>query len=278
LTRYGIACPTISGASTGSFEFEAASGLYTELQCGSYIIFMEADYGRDRDRDGAPFTTFEPSLYVWATVMSRPAEDGAIVDAGLKTLAFDSATYERVSDEHGRLGVSAATNRLGLGDKIRLIPGHCDRQPPRFPPPRAGEGLGGGTGMSVSAATASSRSGRSPPAAPFIDGCRSELANNNGRWIVALHEADVSALSTNALVRGKPVPACYFSRRSLTKKSKKVWRVLRPLGDGGVTSPGGRGPSSPRILVPWAWRASRGSVEAVKTHRTAGENAALGLG
>jgi 3-hydroxy-D-aspartate aldolase len=68
--------------------------------------------------------------------MSRPAEDRAIVDAGLKALAFDSgpplvcdepaATYERASDEHGRLAVSAATNRLGLGDKIRLIPGHCD--------------------------------------------------------------------------------------------------------------------------------------------------------
>ena len=65
-----------------------------------------------------------------------PAEDRAIVDAGLKALAFDSgpplvcdepaATYERASDEHGRLAVSAATNRLGLGDKIRLIPGHCD--------------------------------------------------------------------------------------------------------------------------------------------------------
>ena len=25
-----------------------------------------------------------------------------------------------------RLALSAATNRLGLGDKIRLIPGHCD--------------------------------------------------------------------------------------------------------------------------------------------------------
>jgi 3-hydroxy-D-aspartate aldolase len=37
-----------------------------------------------------------------------------------------AATYERASDEHGRLAVSAATNRLGLGDKIRLIPGHCD--------------------------------------------------------------------------------------------------------------------------------------------------------
>jgi len=63
------------------------------------------------DRDGGPFTTFEPSLYVWATVMSRPAEGRAIVDAGLKALAFDSgppfvcdepaATYERASDEHG---------------------------------------------------------------------------------------------------------------------------------------------------------------------------------
>ncbi len=97
---------------------------------------MDADYGRNRDRDGAPTKAFEPSLFVWATVMSRPAADCAIVDAGLKALAFDSgpplvcdepaATYERASDEHGRLAVSAATNRLGLGDKIRLIPGHCD--------------------------------------------------------------------------------------------------------------------------------------------------------
>ena len=41
----------MTGAGTGSFEFEAASGVYTELQCGSYI-FMDADYGRNRDRDG----------------------------------------------------------------------------------------------------------------------------------------------------------------------------------------------------------------------------------
>src|SRR5205814_10296799 len=78
----------------------------------------------------------EPSLFVWATVMSRPAEDRAIVDAGLKALSFASgaplvcdepaATYERASDEHGRLGVSGATNRLGLGDNIRLVRGDCD--------------------------------------------------------------------------------------------------------------------------------------------------------
>ena len=135
LAHHGIACPTVTGAGAGTFEFESASGVYTELQCGSYI-FMDADYGRNLDHDGAPTKAFEPSLFVWATVMSRPTEDRAIVDAGLKALAFDSgpplvcdepaATYERASDEHGRLAVSAATNRLALGDKLRLIPGHCD--------------------------------------------------------------------------------------------------------------------------------------------------------
>ena len=135
LARHGIDCPTITGAGTGTFEFETGSGVYTELQCGSYI-FMDADYGRNLDRDGAPTKAFEPSLFVWATVMSRPAEDRAIVDAGLKALAFDSgpptvwdepaATYERASDEHGRLAVTGATNRLHIGDKLRLVPGHCD--------------------------------------------------------------------------------------------------------------------------------------------------------
>jgi 3-hydroxy-D-aspartate aldolase len=114
LARHGIDCPTVTGA--GTFEFESASGVYTELQCGSYI-FMDADYGRNLDRDGAPTKAFESSLFVWATVMSRPTEDRAIVDAGLKALA---------SDEHGRLGISGATNRLQIGDKIRLVPGHCD--------------------------------------------------------------------------------------------------------------------------------------------------------
>jgi 3-hydroxy-D-aspartate aldolase len=88
LARNGIECPTITGAGTGTFEFETGSGVYTELQCGSYI-FMDADYGRNQDRDGTPTMAFEPSLFVWATVMSRPTEDRAIVDAGLKALAFE---------------------------------------------------------------------------------------------------------------------------------------------------------------------------------------------
>jgi hypothetical protein len=61
LARHGIDCPTVTGG--GSFEFESASGVYTELQCGS-DIFMDADYGRNLDRDGAPTKAFEPSLFV----------------------------------------------------------------------------------------------------------------------------------------------------------------------------------------------------------------------
>ncbi len=135
LSANGIPCDNITGAGTGTFEFESTSGVYTELQCGSYI-FMDADYGRNLDPDGKPTRSFEPSLFVWATVMSRPAQDRAIVDAGLKALGMDSgpptvwdepaATFERASDEHGRLGIAAATNRLNLGDKVRLVPGHCD--------------------------------------------------------------------------------------------------------------------------------------------------------
>ncbi|HEU0217037.1 MAG TPA: DSD1 family PLP-dependent enzyme [Stellaceae bacterium] len=135
LAKNGIDCANITGAGTGTFEFEAGSGIYTELQCGSYI-FMDADYGRNLDRDGHETRAFEPSLFVWATVMSRPTEDRAIVDAGLKALGMDSgppnvwdepaARFDRASDEHGRLMISGATNRLRLGDKIKLVPGHCD--------------------------------------------------------------------------------------------------------------------------------------------------------
>jgi 3-hydroxy-D-aspartate aldolase len=135
LAKNGIECANITGAGTGTFEFEAGSGVYTELQCGSYI-FMDADYGRNLDRDGHETRAFEPSLFVWAIVMSRPTEDRAIVDAGLKALGMDSgppnvwdepaARFDRASDEHGRLVISGATNRLRLGDKIKLVPGHCD--------------------------------------------------------------------------------------------------------------------------------------------------------
>src|SRR5207247_1237124 len=89
LRRNGFECGIVSAAGTGTFEFEIASGVYDELQVGSYV-FMDADYGRNEDRNGEPVSEFENSLFLLTTVMSTPAADRAIVDAGLKALSVDS--------------------------------------------------------------------------------------------------------------------------------------------------------------------------------------------
>ena len=105
-----------------------------EIQTGSYI-FMDADYGRNRNADGTAFDTFENALFVFATVMSRPSEERAVVDAGHKSLAVDSGmpepfrrpgiVYRRPSDEHGVL-LSEGGILPEYGDKILIVPGHCD--------------------------------------------------------------------------------------------------------------------------------------------------------
>jgi 3-hydroxy-D-aspartate aldolase len=132
----GLNCPIVGGAGTGTFALEAASGVYTELQVGSYV-FMDADYARNEQ---AP--PFAQSLFVLTTVMSAPRLDLAVVDAGLKALAFDSGppivwnrpgvTYAGASDEHGRLVVSGGAEPLRFGEKLRLQPGHCDPTVDRY--------------------------------------------------------------------------------------------------------------------------------------------------
>jgi D-serine deaminase-like pyridoxal phosphate-dependent protein len=133
LAKAGIACEKVTGAGTGTYLFEAVSGIYHELQAGSYI-FMDVDYAKnDWTESGIP--RFEHSLFVWTTVMSRPTAERAVVDAGLKASSVDSgmprvaevegAEYVKASDEHGVLKLDSRA-RLALGDKLKLIPGHCD--------------------------------------------------------------------------------------------------------------------------------------------------------
>ena len=128
-----IACERVTGAGTGTYMYEAVSGVYQELQAGSYI-FMDVDYAKnDWTESGIP--RFEHSLFVWTTAMSRPAPDRAVVDAGLKASSVDSgmprvaelegAEYVKASDEHGVLKLGGNV-RLAVGDKLKLIPGHCD--------------------------------------------------------------------------------------------------------------------------------------------------------
>jgi 3-hydroxy-D-aspartate aldolase len=131
LRRAGLACDIVSGAGTGSYRWEAASGIYNEVQAGSYC-FMDVEYGLV---EGFP-REFRQSLFVLATVMSRAAADRAVVDAGLKALSVDKGMprvhgledveFQRASDEHGVLHVGPRAASLRLGDRVWLIPGHCD--------------------------------------------------------------------------------------------------------------------------------------------------------
>lgn len=135
LQRVGLPCPDVTGGGTGTYRLEMASGVYTELQCGSYI-FMDADYGRNRDEAGDPYRRFAQSLFVYASIMSRPARNRAIVDAGLKAISIDSGAplvhnqpdleYIFKGDEHGQIRLPETGHSLSIGDKILLVPGHCD--------------------------------------------------------------------------------------------------------------------------------------------------------
>ena len=135
LAELGIACDIVGGGGTGSYYFEATSGVYNELQCGSYA-FMDADYGRILDQNGQRIDEgeWENALFILTSVMSHTKPDKAIVDAGLKVQSVDSGLpviygrtdvkYLKCSDEHGVVEDLAGV--LKVNDKLRLVPGHCD--------------------------------------------------------------------------------------------------------------------------------------------------------
>ena len=134
LQRNGIRTDVVTGAGTGTYLLEATSKIYNEIQPGSYV-FMDADYNRNLGGDGKPLHAFQQSLFILATVMSRPVPERAVVDVGLKAHSVDSgmpgvvgiagAEYLKASDEHGVIALRGP-GTANLGQKIRLSPGHCD--------------------------------------------------------------------------------------------------------------------------------------------------------
>jgi 3-hydroxy-D-aspartate aldolase len=134
LAENGITCETVTGAGTGSFELEGASGAYTEIQCGSYA-FMDADYGRIHDAQGNRLdSTWENALFVLSRVVSHVHPTRAVCDAGLKSMSGESGLplvsghaslmALSLSDEHCVL--NDPEGQLRTGNSLRLIPGHCD--------------------------------------------------------------------------------------------------------------------------------------------------------
>ncbi|MEM6385397.1 MAG: 3-hydroxy-D-aspartate aldolase BhcC [Pseudomonadota bacterium] len=135
LKATGLECDIVGGGGTGSYYFESNSGVYNELQCGSYA-FMDADYGRILDKDGKRIDQgeWENAMFLLTQVMSHSKAEKAIVDAGLKAQSVDSGLpvifgrtdveYVKCSDEHGV--VADPDGVLKVGEKLKLVPGHCD--------------------------------------------------------------------------------------------------------------------------------------------------------
>jgi 3-hydroxy-D-aspartate aldolase len=135
LKAEGLECDIVGGGGTGSYYFESTSGVYNELQCGSYA-FMDADYGRILDKDGNRIDQgeWENALFLLTSVMSHAKPGKAICDAGLKAQSVDSGLpfiygrddvkYVKCSDEHGV--IEDPGNVLEVNEKLRLVPGHCD--------------------------------------------------------------------------------------------------------------------------------------------------------
>ena len=132
LTAEQLAPTIVTGAGTGSVEFDGPGGVYTELQAGSYV-FMDTDYfaveGLER--------RYEPSLFVDTTVVGTQWDDHVTTDAGTKAFALNgpppkSATgeagwaYSYSGEEFGRLTLSAGARRPVWGERLAFVVSHCD--------------------------------------------------------------------------------------------------------------------------------------------------------
>jgi D-serine deaminase-like pyridoxal phosphate-dependent protein len=153
----GLAVPLVTGAGTGTFALETASGAWDELQAGSYL-FMDADYAANAHDPAQP--AFEHALFIKSQVISVNAAH-AVCDAGHKSHAIDSGlprvhalpgqgalSFANGGDEHGILhpvagdgtlagapGTCAA--RMGRHRLAHPRPLRPDGQPARPPDRRA---------------------------------------------------------------------------------------------------------------------------------------------
>jgi 3-hydroxy-D-aspartate aldolase len=126
--KAGLPVGVVSGGGTCTYRTTGAHLRVTELQCGTYI-FNDGAY-----REESP--EFKNALYVLSRVVSKAADDRAVIDIGLKSVSVDSglplvvdmpgAKLERLSEEHGNLALEDGARSLRLNDRVRLLPMHGD--------------------------------------------------------------------------------------------------------------------------------------------------------
>lgn len=130
LRREGIECGIVSCGGTGSFALCVSQPGITEIQSGG-AIFMDAFY-----RHKCNVAQFQYALTVLTTIVSRPAPERAIIDAGRKTMNMeiqmplvqgrDDIRVVSLSAEHGKLELDESARGLKIGDRLELIPGYGD--------------------------------------------------------------------------------------------------------------------------------------------------------
>lgn len=129
----GVPLPTLSGGGTPSLSSLADYPMLTEHRAGTYVYndVMMVHSGVAGWDDCA--------MHVRTTVVSRPTEDRAVVDAGSKVLTreqyyvrdfghvmeYPKAVVVNLSEEHGVLDLSACRERPDVGDVVNIVPNHC---------------------------------------------------------------------------------------------------------------------------------------------------------
>ena len=137
LKAAGLAPEIVTGGGTGTFATDLASGVFNELQAGSYA-FMDVEYEDCGAPDGGAWP-FRPALFVAASVVSARHKSHVTIDAGLKAFSVDGpparvlhgaapgSRWRSMGDEHGAIFHPAAAEALNrVGDIVWLQPGHCD--------------------------------------------------------------------------------------------------------------------------------------------------------
>ena len=129
----GIPLPVLSGGGTPALLKIADYPMMTEHRAGTYVYndVMMVTSGIANWDDCA--------MHVRTTVVSRPTEDRAIVDAGSKVLTREQyyvknfghvvehpeAVVVNLSEEHGMIDLSACKSKPKVGDVINIVPNHC---------------------------------------------------------------------------------------------------------------------------------------------------------
>ena len=133
LRQYGVNATVVSIAGTSSAMYADELQGVTEVRPGTYV-FGDANYSRlgIADMSGC-------ALWINATVISRPAPDRAVIDAGSKALSSDAAAVgaghgylpqypgavvSRIWEEHAVVELDADARGLAVGQRVAVIPNH----------------------------------------------------------------------------------------------------------------------------------------------------------